>query len=153
MPGYLIHVRAELKVGGTTVASGGDFQLGQPLLGSLRHFDPAAAVWHDSAHALSAGEYHALAIDSAGIAAAQLDALGQAAAATVDKAGQGDFTAADRDSLVGGYLHQAVLADFALADAHNTLAADAAAIAAVPLPSYGRAALQLAPTLLFGTVR
>ncbi|ASF48324.1 transglutaminase-like domain-containing protein [Methylovulum psychrotolerans] len=153
LPGYLIHVRAELKVGGTTVASGGDFQLGQPLLGSLGHFDPAAAVWHDRPHALSAGEYHALAIDGAGIAAAQLDALAQTAAATVDKAGQGDFSAADRDSLVGGYLHQAVLADFALADAHNALAADAAAIAAVPLPSYGRAALQLAPTLLFGSVR
>jgi RHS repeat-associated protein len=153
LPGYLIHLRAEVRVDGQVVASGGEFPLGQPLIGTLAHFDPSRGGWTETEHAVNAGEYHALAVDAQGLAAAPLATFQQRLGQTYDALNAGTYPGLDRDGVVGSFLYPLALSYFAVIDAHAAVVAAAADLTDLRLPSYGRAVLRVEPKFAFGLVK
>ena len=75
LPGYLIKLTAELNLDGQTIASGGNFMLGEELVSSGGMYSPASG-WQFGENARPvAGEYTAIGIDLQGVSPAQLTAL------------------------------------------------------------------------------
>ena len=152
VPGYLVRVAAELRVDGALVSSGGSFVLGQELVATVGHFDPAAGAWSDSVHEPLAGEYHALAVDGQGVAAADLEAVRARLAATKAQLDAGNHAALTREDVAGDVLYQAALGYLALVDANHAIIARASGAADVRLPSYARAYARLESELALGIV-
>ncbi|MFZ6680633.1 transglutaminase-like domain-containing protein, partial [Undibacterium sp. Tian12W] len=154
VPGYLIQVKAELRLDGQVVASGGSFTLGSELSASIGSFEPASGGWNDNNFSVHAGDYHAIVADTQGINPAQLNAVQQRLAATQAKltSQPGQANGVSRDDLTGDLLHQTILAYFATTDANSAIFQRAAGVVEQRLPSLGRAVAQAIPDMTLGLV-
>lgn len=73
LPGYLIHLIAELRVAGQLVAAGGTFTMGAELTSASGLYYPSTGRWQfANDNKPTAGEYQALGLDLVGIPTAQL---------------------------------------------------------------------------------
>jgi RHS repeat-associated protein len=152
IPGYLIRVKAEIRVDGTLVASGGNFVLGSELVADIGAFDPSAASWSDSTFIAHAGDYHAVAIDAQGISAGQLNGMKARLNSLQAKLAAGQSASLSRDDVSGELLYQGALAYFATADANSGVFQRAAGVVEQRLPSFGRAVAQVEPEMVLGIV-
>ena len=152
IPGYLVRMKAQLRVDGIVVSSGGSFVLGSALAADAGLFDPTARDWLDTDLQARAGEYHAFAFDAQGVSSTML----AAAAKQLDAARSaltGSFPGAvGRDDLQGALLRHAALAWFATIDANGALFQKAAGAYEQRLPSYGRAVAAVTADMLYGVV-
>ncbi len=151
VPGYLIQVKAELRLDGQVVASGGSFTLGSELNASIGSYEPASGGWNDNNFSVHAGDYHAIVADTQGINPAQLNAVQQRLAATQAKL-TSQPGSVSRDDLTGDLLHQTILAYFATTDANSAIFQRAAGVVEQRLPSLGRAVAQAIPDMTLGLV-
>lgn len=154
IPGYLIQVKAELRLDGQIIASGGSFTLGSELAASIGSFEPANGNWNDNNFSVHAGDYHAIVADTQGINPAQLNAVQQRLAATQARLSSqpGQSNGVTRDELTGDLLHQTILAYFATTDANSAIFQRAAGVVEQRLPSIGRAVAQAIPDMTLGLV-
>ncbi|WP_454147325.1 transglutaminase-like domain-containing protein [Methylocaldum sp. MU1018] len=75
LPGYLIHLKAEYRLDGQLVASGGNFVMGSSYLGSSALYSPERGVWDEADdNAQTAGEYWATYV-GATVSQARLNAV------------------------------------------------------------------------------
>jgi RHS repeat-associated protein len=152
IPGYLIRVKAEVRLAGEVVASGGSFVLGSELVADIGAFDPAAGSWNDTTFYPHAGDYHAVAIDAQGLGAGELNALKARLNSVQAKLSAGEGGSLRRDEVSGELLYQAALSYFATADANGAVFQRAAGVVEQRLPSYGRAVAQVQPQMVLGIV-
>jgi hypothetical protein len=143
IPGYLVRVKAQLHLDGALVSEGGSFVLGSPLIVDSGLFDPSLAGWMDASALLTAGDYHALALDALGQSASHMEALAARADALHSKLEAGEAASLTRDELTGELLWQGAMAYFGAADAATQLYARASGTVDRPLPSYARMVAQV----------
>ncbi len=152
IPGYLVRVKAELRVDGAVVASGGSFVLGSALTADAGLFDPNARDWFDTDLQARAGEYHAFAFDAQGVSSARLAAAAKQLDAARGALAGSHPAAVGRDELQGALLHHAALTWFATIDANGGLFQKAAGAYEQRLPSYARAVAAVSADMLYGVV-
>jgi RHS repeat-associated protein len=152
VPGYLIRVKAEIRLDGAVVASGGSFVLGSDLVADIGAFDPSAGSWNNTTFGAHAGDYHAVAIDAQGVSAAQLNSLKSRMNSLQAKLAAGQTAALSRDDVSGELLYQGAMAYFGTADANAAVFQRAAGVVEQRLPSYGRAVAQVQPEMMLGIV-
>jgi hypothetical protein len=149
LPGYLIRMTAELRVDGHIVASAGLFTMGQELVSTQGVYDPFKG-WQEEENTAIAGEYHAFAIDTAGIAGSQLRTLQHRLTATKAKLDLNNLTGLTKEELLGDLLYNVVLNYMAMNDFVESFTAPLAGIVTYRQPSFGRFTLVVQPHLVFG---
>jgi hypothetical protein len=152
LPGYLIRMKAQIRIDGAVSSEGGSFVLGAPLLRSSGLFDPSQGTWVNADKALTAGDYEAYAADASGLSSDDLARLlGRAAGlkAALDAGHSGALT---RDDAAGELLWLSAASYFGLLDASVSLLGHTAGMLDQPLPSYARAAAQLQSQSALGVV-
>jgi hypothetical protein len=150
LPGYLIHLVAELRVEGQVVASGGSFMMGQELVSTEGVYDPSNGWQFAEYNTPVAGEYRAIAIDAAGIAASQVQALQDRLTATKDALEMDALTGLTKEDVIGDMLYGTVLNYFAANDVVMQLSAGVMGVLASRRPSFGSFTLVAQPQFLFG---
>jgi len=153
LPGYLIKVKAELRVDGAVLASGGSFTLGQTLIGVDAFAGAASSASADNPdHAVRAGDYQAVVIDAQGLPAGQINALKTRLAATKAKLDANNTGTLGRDDVTGDLLYQAGAAYFAYVDSTGDFVARAASATQIRLPSVVRAVAVAQPQVSLGVI-
>lgn len=152
LPGYLIHVVAELRVEGQIVTRGGSFPMGQALVTTQGLYDPGQG-WQEVENTAVVGEYQALAVDAAGIAGSQAQALQTKCAATKAQLDSRHFAELTAEELFGDLLYTTVLSYFAANDVADSLSAGVAEVVTYRRPSFGRFTLVVQPHYVFGIPR
>lgn len=164
LPGYLLKLKAEIRVDGQLVAqSQGSVGMGETLGQATAFFNPGTQRWDEGEpNAPIAGEYHALALDMQGTGQAQLAQLKTRLEQTQAQLQQYQTNPADpspiqaltKEELAGDLLYAGILGYFASVDGAEQLAARANQnIVAHRLPSYGAFMAKAQPRLWFGIVR
>lgn len=163
LPGYLLKLKAEIRVDGQLVAqSQASVGMGETLGQATAFFNPSTQRWEGEPNAPIAGEYHALALDMQGTGQAQLTQLKQRLEQTQTQLAQFQQNPADpsplqaltKEELAGDLLYSGILGYFASVDGAEQLAARTNQnIVANRLPSYGAFMAKAQPRLWFGIVR
>lgn len=153
LPGYLIRLVAELRIDGHVAARGGRLTMGQVLVSTAGLYDPGRG-WHDVENTPPiAGEYRAWAINAAGIASGQLEALHTRLTATQAMLATGHVADLSADALTGDLLYSTVLSYFAAHEVATRLSARAAGMVTSLKPSFGSCVAKVQPHFLFGIPR
>ncbi|QYF93556.1 GIY-YIG nuclease family protein [Massilia sp. PAMC28688] len=152
IPGYLIRVKAEIRLDGALVSSGGSFVLGSELVAESGAFDPSAGNWTSATFLAHAGDYHAVAVNAQGIGAGHLNAMKARMNSLHAKLSAGQTASLSRDDVAGELLYQSALGYFATADANSAVFQRAAGVLEQRLPSFGRAVAQVQPEMVLGIV-
>ncbi|MBL0038830.1 MAG: hypothetical protein IPP36_09895, partial [Nitrosomonadales bacterium] len=137
LPGYLIHLTAELRLDGQIVASGGTFTMGDELVASEGLFDPARGWDFADDTSPIAGEYIATHLDLQGISTAQLQSLKDRLASTQAKLTSAQYAGITKEETSGDILYSAALSYFAANQAASQIAQRAAGIVEYRRPSFG----------------
>jgi hypothetical protein len=162
LPGYLIHLKAELRVDGQIASEGGVFTLGQELTSTMALNAPGSGWSEGEPNHPIAGEYQAIGLDLQGISASQLAALKTRMEQTKAKLEQFQANPNDptpiqgltKEDLSGDLLQAGILGYFASVDGNDQLAARAGnQVVAYRLPSYGAFMAAAQPHYWFGIVR
>ena len=163
LPGYLIHLKAEIRVDGQMVMQGGNLSMGQELRQASAMFNPGSGQWEEGEiNKPIAGEYHAIGLDLQGIATSQLQTLQSRLQQTKAKLEQYQQNPNDpapiqnlsKEDLSGDLLYSGILGYFASLDANDQLAARTSGnIVAYRLPSYGAFSATAQPHYWYGIVR
>jgi len=162
LPGYLIHLKAEIRIDGQVVEDGGDFTMGQELTTAMGLNFPGRG-WEESEdnHPI-AGEYDAIGLDLQGVSSTQLNTLKTKIEQTKSKLDQYQADPTDpspiinltKEDLSGDLLNAGILSYFASVDSSDQLAARARKeIVAYRLPSYGIFLAAAQPHYWFGIAR
>ena len=163
LPGYLLHLKAEIRLDGQVVSQGGTMAMGDTLTQATAIFNPSSQAWEEGEpNAPIAGDYHAIALDLQGTGQAQLTALKTRLEATKAKldafqANPHDTTpiqSLTKEDLSGDILYSGILGYFASVDGSDQLAARSRGdIVNYRLPSYGAFFAGAQPHYWFGIVR
>ena len=162
LPGYLIHLKAEIRLDGKVVEEGGSFTMGQELTTAMGLNFPGRG-WEESEdnHPI-AGEYDAIGLDLQGVSSTQLNTLKTKIEQTKSKLDQyqadptdpSPITNLTKEDLSGDLLNAGILGYFASVDSSDQLAARARKeIVAYRLPSYGIFLAAAQPHYWFGIAR
>ena len=138
LPGYLINLKAELRLDGQVIASGGSFKLGSDLSSQGALYDPVSQNWDagEVAHP-AAGEYIAIGLDLAGVSAAQLNEIKTKLERTKTKLEAKQYDSLAKEDLAGDLLNASIASYFAATGAQTNFAARSAGVTRYGLPSYG----------------
>ncbi|MDO9385108.1 MAG: hypothetical protein Q7T65_00240, partial [Thiobacillus sp.] len=162
LPGYLIHLKAELRVDGQIVGQGGVFTLGQELTSTMALNAPGSGWSEGEPNHPIAGEYQAIGLDMQGISASQLAALKTRMEQTKARLEQFQQNPNDlspiqnltKEDLSGDLLYAGILGYFASVDGSDQLTARAGKqVVSYRLPSYGVFMAAAQPHYWFGIVR
>ncbi|MEW5837729.1 MAG: transglutaminase-like domain-containing protein [Pseudomonadota bacterium] len=164
LPGYLIHLKAEIRVDGQLISqSASAVTMGDTLTQRTAYYNPGSQQWEEGEpNAPIAGEYHAIALDLQGISARQLSALKTTLEQTQAKLEQFQANPNDptpiqnltKEDLSGDLLYSGILGYFASVDGSDQLTARANGdIIAYRLPSYGSFSATAQPQYWYGIVR
>jgi hypothetical protein len=163
LPGYLIRLKAEIRLDGQLVSQGGAVNMGSELRQASAYYNPGSRQWEEGeANHPVAGEYHALGLDLQGVSASQLTALKTRLEQTKARLEQFQANPNDptpiqgltKEDLSGDLLYSGILGYFASVDGADQLAARANGhIVAYRLPSYGSFMAKAEPSFWFGIVR
>jgi hypothetical protein len=162
LPGYLIHLKAELRVDGQIAAQGGSFTMGQELTSTMALNAPGSGWSEGEPNHPIAGEYQAIGLDMQGISASQLAALKARLEQTKAKLEQFQQNPNDptpiqnltKEDLSGDLLQAGILGYFASVDGSDQLTARAGKQAVTyRLPSYGVFMATAQPHYWFGIAK
>ncbi|MCP4695363.1 MAG: hypothetical protein GY862_00740, partial [Gammaproteobacteria bacterium] len=152
LPGYLIRLRAELKVDGETVASAGNFIMGQEL-SSTTGITRLAGGWHSAHNKPIAGEFYAFGLDLQGIGARQLEAVKERMESVKARLEARQFEGLTKDGIVGDMLYAAAIGYFAANDVNLHMLNRVGQVLAYRQPSFGTFSTNLEPVYSFGIPR
>ncbi|WP_395399656.1 transglutaminase family protein [Pseudoduganella sp. UC29_106] len=164
LPGYLLNMKAELRVDGQLAAqSAGSMSMGSDVRQSNAYFNPSRGDWEGGDDSdITVGEYNAIGVDLQGVGQAQLKSLqtkleGLRARLMQYQANPGDqspLAGLSKEDFTGDMVYNGILTYFAQVDAtDNRLARMSGAVTTYRLPSYGRYFTTAAPRYFFGIVR
>ncbi|MFZ3173512.1 MAG: hypothetical protein WA146_01335, partial [Thiobacillus sp.] len=162
LPGYLIHLKAELRVDGKIASEGGIFTMGQELTSTMALNAPGRGWSEGEPNHPIAGEYQAIGLDMQGISASQLAALKTRMEQTKARLEQFQANPSDstsiqgltKEDISGDLLYAGILGYFASVDGSDQLAARAGKqVVSYRLPSYGIFQAAAQPHYWFGIVR
>jgi hypothetical protein len=132
LPGYLIHLKAQLKLDGEIIAESGNFTMGQEL-SSTTGITRMTGGWHLAYNKPIAGEFYAFGIDGQSISEQQL--------------------AASRGGTLAGALHKAALLYFHANDIYLKSLGQTPQAIAYRQPSFGTFSTNLEVIYSFGVPR
>lgn len=148
-PGYLINLTPEITIDGQTVASGGEYLLGQEVTAYIGFKNPVNEQLMVE-KLLRAGEYHALGVDLQGISSAQIAQLNAKLNTTTSKLEANQLIGLTKHDLTGDMLQAGVQGYFSLNDAIDKIAAVTTNTIAYRAPSFGTFSTNLIPNLTYG---
>ena len=147
LPGYLIHMKAELRVDGVLVSSGGDLTLGQEIILEKSLWRPDKE-WNTEVNNFLSGSYIAVKVNGAGVSTSHLVNLRSELNKTLDDITQGNPV--EQDSVVGDMLYGTVSTYFGLLDAIGEMLSNSVGVVQYRLPSFGSFLSDLEVNYLFG---
>ena len=115
LPGYLINLKAQLKLDGEVVAESSGFTMGQEL-SSTTGITRMMGGWHDAHNKPIAGEFYAFGIDLQGISAKQLETVKTRMETVKTKLETQQFEGLTKDGIIGDMLYAGALSYFAAND-------------------------------------
>lgn len=149
LPGYLIKLKAQLKIDGEVVQSGGYFSLGQEL-STASAITIAPGAWLPAYDKPIAGEFYAIGIDAHGIGAKQLEKVKARLETVKTKLENQQFGGLTKDSILGDILHAGILSYFAANDMNLKMVNRSGKVLSYRLPSFGTFSTSLKPSYFFG---
>jgi len=108
LPGYLIKLKAELKLDGEVIKSTGTFTLGQELVSRTR-ISKLTGGWHEAENKPIAGEFYAFGIDGQGISGKSLETVKSRMESLKTKLEAKQFEGLTKDGLIGDLLSSVIL--------------------------------------------
>ncbi|MFZ6747231.1 transglutaminase-like domain-containing protein [Undibacterium sp. JH2W] len=164
MPGYLLNLKAEIRVEGQVIAQTTQtFTMGSDVKQSNQYFNPSKGTWDGGEdNDITVGEYNSIGLDLQGVGAQQLKALQARLKTTKAKLDQYQKNPSDiapiqnitKEDLTGDLLQTGILNYFASVDSNDNLIAKSRHdIVSYRLPSYGRFFSGVTPNLWFGIAR
>lgn len=153
LPGYLIHLTAEMRVDGQVVSSGGTFTMGQELVSSAAVFDPVDGWTFGEDNKPIAGEYIATHVDLQGVGAAQVQAFLDKLISTKASFAANGLNNISMEELTGDSLYSAILSYFATARVERQMNSRIADMVEYSKPSYGSALVSARVAYWFGIPR
>jgi hypothetical protein len=152
LPGYLIHLKAQLKLDGEIIAESGNFTMGQEL-SSTTGITRMTSGWHLAHNKPIAGEFYAFGIDGQGISAKQLETVKARMETVKTKLENQQFEGLTKDDLIGNMLHAGALSYFAANDAYLKMLNKGEQALAYRQPSFGTFSTSLDTVYSFGVPR
>ncbi len=153
IPGYLINVVADIKIGGTTVATSGAFRAGTELIEQPGVYDPTTGWSVSDSNTLIAGETRVYAVDTGYVPAQHLQALSNQLQATKDVIDAPVIEDVDPDAWLGDALYATILMYFKTTYRSMMESAAGAGVVAYRKPGYGSVTAALQPLYFFGMPR
>ncbi|WP_323844805.1 transglutaminase-like domain-containing protein [Microbulbifer magnicolonia] len=155
LPGYLIHLKAEISLDGEVSSEGGAGTMGGELHESLALWSPKDG-WNNSTNHPTAGEYRAIGLDLQSISperAARLQASVEQTKAVLESGDDAQLATLTKHELVGDLIYGTIFSYFALNDVQDQIQAQSSNIVTYRLPSYGIFSTGLQTHYWFGTPR
>jgi len=152
LPGYLIKLKAELKLDGDVIKSAGTFTLGQELVSRTR-ISKLTGGWQEGVNQPIAGEFYAFGIDGQGISEKSLETVTSRMASVKTKLEAKQFEGLTKDGLIGDLLSAAALGYFAANDVNLKILNRVGPALSYRLPSFGTFSTSLDPIYSFGIPR
>jgi hypothetical protein len=137
LPGYLIHLTAELRLDGQVVETGGSFTMGSDLIANMGLYDPVNGWAYGNDSNPTAGEYIATHVDLQGVSSGELQALKDRLTGTQTKLAAAQYAGITKEDLSGDILYSAALGYFAANQAASRIAQRAAGVVEYFKPSFG----------------
>ncbi len=151
LPGYLIKLKAQLKLDGEIVAESGSFTMGQEL-SSRTGITRMMGGWHSANNKPIAGEFDAFGIDLQGIGVTQLSTVKTRIETLKTQLESQQFEGLTKDGIIGDMLYAGALNYFAANDVNLKMLNKGEALA-YRHPSFGTFSTILAPIYRFGVPR
>ncbi len=149
LPAYLIHLKPELRIDGTVVATGGAIGMGEIEDFNITITPPTTSA-QVVTNKVTAGEYNAVTLAVTRISIDQLSAMKTKIETTKASVEAGIFAGLTQDDLVGDPLSLALLCYFIELDTKDLVTAKNMGMTAIRLPSTGRYSMGLSVDWLFG---
>ena len=152
LPGYLINLKAQLKLDGEIVAESGSFTMGQEL-SSTTGITRMTGGWHNAHNKPIVGEFYAFGIDLQGISAKQLETVKTRMETVKTKLETQQFEGLTKDDIIGDMLYAGALSYFAANDVNLKMLNKGDQALAYRQPSAGTFSTSLDPIYSFGVPR
>ncbi|MDF1761832.1 MAG: transglutaminase-like domain-containing protein [Oleibacter sp.] len=152
LPGYLINLIGEFKIGDEVVATTTAMSMGTELITDTGYWEPNRG-WRMSRNEPIAGEYQAYALDLQGIAPEQAEKLKQNLEATQENIETENYDALTKQGLVGNTLYATILSYMALNNLQDSIQSKSAGMITYRAPSYGQFKTKVTPQYWYGVPR
>jgi hypothetical protein len=152
LPAYLIHVTAELRVDGVAVASGGDFTLGQDLVGQGGFTTMDLSDWDLTTDLHLAGQGGGLGLSLEGVSKAQLAAVQSRLQTTSAQVAANNPANLSGEQLAGDVLYATALQYLATLEGFGQGVQRQANVVDLPGLSYGFFYAAVAPIKVYGVI-
>jgi len=152
LPGYLIKLKAQLKLDGEIVAESGSFTMGQELSSSTS-ITRLTGGWQNAHNKPIVGEFYAFGIDLQGISAKQLETVKTRMETVKTKLEAQEFEGLTKDGIIGDMLYAGALSYFAANDLNLKMLNKGEQALAYRQPSAGTFSTNLNPIYSFGVPR
>lgn len=153
LPGYLIKLKAELRVDGNIVETAGPFTMGQELISNMGLYEPGKGWQYGEDNRPTAGEYIATHVDGQGVSPNQLQSLKNKLATTRAKILAAQYEGLTKEDISGDILYSSVLSYFAAGQTADRLSGQASQIVDYRKPSFGSFFAAAQPSYWFGLPR
>jgi hypothetical protein len=152
LPGYLINLIGEFKIGDEIVATTSAMAMGTELITDTGYWEPNRG-WNISRNEPIAGEYQAYALDLQGIAPEQAEKLKQNLETTQENIETENYDALTKQGLVGDTLYATILSYMALNNLQDSIQSKSAGMISYRAPSYGQFKTKVTPQYWYGIPR
>ena len=152
LPGYLIRLKAQLKLDGEIVAESGTFTMGQEL-SSTTGISRLTGGWQEANNKPIAGEFYAFGLDLAGISAKQLEAVKARMEIVKAKLEAQQLDKLTKEAILGDMLYAGALSYFAANDVNLKMLNRVGQAIAYRQPSFGTFSTSLDTVYSFGIPR
>lgn len=153
LPGYLIRLVPELRLGGQVVAPGLAFTMGQELVQVAASYDPARGWDLAEKNRLVAGEYLATALNLQGVAVGQLQQLKNTIDQTRSQIEAQQVALLTKEEIAGDLLHAAAMTYLAATGTASLVGSRASNVVDYVGIGFGNATTIVQPRLFFGLPR
>ncbi len=151
LPGYLYHLKAQLKLDSQLIGEGGNYSLGSVLSAVSSVFDPSTGTWLAATpHQPTAGETIAVAVAPQGVSAEQLAVSRDRLASTKTKLDARQFTGLTGEDTTVEPLYFAALAYIATVESNARISQRAFNVVGSALPAVVRVATRNETTFASG---
>lgn len=148
IPGYLLNLKAELRINGNIVVNGGEFSAGSELPGNMSLWSIKNG-WEVIPNPWVVGEVYAIDINTGGVSNTQIAKQENNILKSSDKIKQGVGTI-NREELVGDVLYSTILGYFSSLDTISDLMSKFSNSVRYRLPSFGYYSQSIKTDYLFG---
>ena len=152
LPGYLINLIGEFKIGDDVVETTTAMAMGTELLTETGYWEPNRG-WNTSRNEPVAGEYQAYALDLQGVSPGQVEQLKQSLEATQTNIETENYDALTKQGLVGDTLYATMLSYMALNNLQDSIQSKSAGMISYRAPSYGQFKTKVTPQYWYGVPR